>query len=116
MANTPEQFEPYERTHEYVEALLHGHKPGPWTDISQQDAEVLRIAAELNTVGAAPRPRPQFVAELAAELEEVSESRSRRLWQLSRRKLLRGIAGIAGLLLEAERPARAPLRAGSREP
>lgn len=95
----PEPFEPYERTQEYVEALLHGRRPKPWPDIDQRDAEVLRMASMLNAIGAAPHPRAQFVADLAGELERASTSRSRRFWRLSRRTLLRGAAGAAGLLL-----------------
>ena len=95
----PEQFEPYERTQEYVEALLHGRRPEPWPDVSQKDAEVLRMASLLNALGAAPHPRTQFAAELAAELERGSRSRQRRFWRLSRRTLLRGVAGVAALFV-----------------
>lgn len=97
--DSPERFEPYERTQDYVEALLHGRRPEPWSDVTTEDAEVLRMAGVLNAVGAAPRPRGQFVADLAAELEQISGSRSRRFWRFSRRTLLRGMAGAAGLFV-----------------
>src|SRR5581483_6775227 len=68
--DNPERFEPYERTHEYVEALLHGRRPEPWPDLSDEDAEVLRMAGVFNAIGAEPRPRGEFVADLGAELEQ----------------------------------------------
>ena len=95
----PEQFEPYERTQEYVEALLHGRRPEPWPDVGHKDAQVLRMASLINAVGTAAHPRAQFAAELGAELERLSGTRPRRFWRLSRRTLLRGVAGVAGLLL-----------------
>ncbi|HLG72393.1 MAG TPA: Rieske 2Fe-2S domain-containing protein [Chloroflexota bacterium] len=97
--DNPEQLEPYERTHEYVEALLHGRRPEPWPDVSPKDAEILRMAGVLNGVGGAAHPRAQFVADLAAELERLSESPPRRFWRFSRRTLLRGIAGVAGVFV-----------------
>jgi len=100
MPDNVEQFEPYERTDRLVELLLRGERPEPLSNVSQQEADILRIAGVLNSAGAAPQPRPEFMQALARELEAVPESGPRRLWsRFTRRGLLRGIAGAAGLLV-----------------
>jgi len=100
MANNLDQFEPYERTDRLVESLLRGERPEPWPNLGSQEADMMRVAGILNSIGAEAPPRPEFMQTLARELEDISESRPRRLWsQLTRRGLLRGIAGAAGLLV-----------------
>lgn len=114
MANT-EQFEPYDRTHRHIEALLRGERPERWPDITSEEADIVRVAGLLNGIGASSQPSPEFMRELAAELEKLADSRPRQLWaRLTRRGLLRGVASVAGLLaagaaadrlvLGAERP------------
>ena len=100
MADKTEPFEPYDRANRLVESLLNGERPEPSLELSQEDADMMRVAGELNSVGASAQPRPEFRASLARQLEQAEESRSRRLWShLTRRGLLRGLASAAGLLV-----------------
>lgn len=113
MPDNVEQFEPYERTDRLVEALLRGERLEPSVHISQQEADILRIAGVLNSVGLEPEPRAEFVQSLARELEHASQSDSRRLWSgLTRRGLLRGLAAAAGLLVAGAGADRAVTRFG----
>lgn len=100
MADNTESFEPYERTHQLVESLLHGERPEQWPDLSPQEADMVRVAGALNSVGASAQPRPEFVRALAHELQQGSQPAPRQLWsRLTRRGLLRGIGSAAGLLI-----------------
>ena len=100
MADKTEPFELYDRTNRLVESLLKGERPEPWLDLSSEEADMVRVASELNSAGAAAQPRPGFLARLAEQLEQPDASGSRRLWShLTRRGLLRGLASAAGLVV-----------------
>ncbi|HLY64391.1 MAG TPA: Rieske (2Fe-2S) protein [Chloroflexota bacterium] len=117
MADNTEPFEAYERTHRLVESLLRGEQPDPWPNLSQQEADMMRVAGALNSVGATPRPRPEFVQGLAQELQHMFEPQPHRLWsRLTRRGLLRGVAGAAGLLVAGAAAQRAATDLGTRNP
>jgi nitrite reductase/ring-hydroxylating ferredoxin subunit len=100
MDDNTESLEAYERTHRLVEALIRGERPEEWSNPSELEAHILRVAGELNSLGAAPRPSPGFAQALAGELEALSEPGPKRMWRrLTRRGLLRGVASVAGLLV-----------------
>ncbi len=100
MDDNTESFEVYERTHHLVEALLSGERPEGWSSPNELEAHILRIAGELNSVGAMPRPSPAFKHGLACDLAAVSEPGPKRLWRrLTRRGLLRTAASAAGLFV-----------------
>src|SRR5581483_9200990 len=100
MAEGMEPLEPYERTHRLVEAMLSGERPDAWPDLSPEDAEIVRVAGALNSAGMPNRPRPDFLRALAQQIEDAAEPAPRRLWsRLTRRGVLKGVAGAAGLLV-----------------
>ena len=117
MSDKTESFESYERTQRLVEALLNGEQPEPWPELTEQEADMVRVAGVLNSAGAGARPSPEFVKALASRLEDVSAPPSRRLWsRLTRRGFLRGLASAAGLLVAGALGGRAVTSLGRADP
>jgi Rieske Fe-S protein len=114
-----ERFEDYLELEQYIEELQAGHVAHPPTELTPSQARIYRMAALFRSASPeGAEPRPEFVAQLQARLEEELEEklsgptqilpvvREKKPWQLlkrpghvSRRALLTGGAAAAASLV-----------------
>ena len=110
-----ERFEDYLELEQYIEELQAGHVAHPPAELTPSQARIYRMAALFRSASPeGAEPRPEFVAQLQARLEQELEEkqsvptqtppvvRKKKPWQLlkrpghvSRRALLTGGAAVA---------------------
>jgi Rieske Fe-S protein len=114
-----ERFEDYLELERYIEELQAGHVAHPPSELTPSQARIYRMAALFRSASPeGAEPRPEFVAELQARLEQELEQEEaettlilpvqresqpsqpqKRRGQVSRRRLLGGGAAIAASMV-----------------
>src|SRR5216684_6792633 len=71
-----ERFEDYLELEQYIEELQAGHVAHPPTELTPSQARIYRMAALFRSASPeGAEPRPEFVAQLQARLEEELEEK-----------------------------------------